>query len=235
MSWEWGKRQQTASDELFRHERHPTPPPPPPQALRGLRRTGKGTFFLFSWLLRLIGSGHARPGAAGLASANALQPELPAWWAAWARAQGSDAVASPPDGALVRGEDGHQQVRRGLCVRPRVAAGRGPCCEGARPSCALPGTLRGDAPPGARAVVLLGGGGRPCPAAPGCGGAGLAACRSPSTADLFLPCRGRRRDGKRRCGCEQSFRDCCLNWAVTFRKTAGSFWLSASSYSGLSL
>lgn len=160
MSWEWGKRQQTASDELFRHERHPTPPPPP-QALRGLRRTGKGTFFLFSWLLRLIGSGHARPGAAGLASANALQPELPAWWAAWARAQGSDAVASPPDGALVRGEDGHQQVRRGLCVRPRVAAGRGPCCEGARPSCALPGTLRGDAPPGARAVVLLGGGGGP--------------------------------------------------------------------------
>lgn len=50
----------------------------------------------------------------------------------------------------------------------------------------------------------------------------------PPTTDLFLLCRGRRRDGKRRCGCEQSFRDCCLNWAVTFRKTAGSFWLSAS-------
>ncbi len=39
----------------------------------------------------------------------------------------------------------------------------------------------------------------------------------------LLSCRGRRLGGKRRCGWEQSFKDFCLNLAVTYKRTAESF------------
>lgn len=179
-----------------------------------------------------MGSGHFCPAAAGLASATAVS---------WVRGErggqhrpgrgGSHAVASPLRRALVRGEGGYRWVLLGLRLPPRVAARRG---EGPVPQrvssrgapSALPQTLRGKAPRGAGAGLARG---------RAVGGLSPPARRGPSATDLFLPCRGRRRDGERRCGCEQSFRDCCLNWAVTFRETAGSFWWSASSYLGRSL
>lgn len=152
-------------------------------------------------------------------------------WAAQARARGVPCrgVAPAPcvgagRGWLPVGRFWPMPAAEGDC-----SVGEGPVPQGVSsrgaPS-ALPQTLRGKAPRGAGAGLARG---------RAVGGLSPPARRGPSATDLFLPCRGRRRDGERRCGCEQSFRDCCLNWAVTFRETAGSFWWSASSYLGRSL
>lgn len=138
---------------------------------------------------------------------------------------GADALLSPPNPRVGLGQGWLTAGTSCPCVGARgwllgKAAGQGALLEGClfelfpalRPS-------SGDCAPRAAS----------CPARGRAGGPPLLLrLPQPATTDLFLLCRGRRRDGKRPCGCEQSFRDCCLNWAVTFRKTAGSFWLSAS-------
>lgn len=128
--------------------------------------------------MRFIGSGSFFPGATGLASANALQPERVAVPRAreeygggqyhQARARGPTQCCHPQTCVLVWGKDGCQQVHLvpvcvlegGCSAGPR---GKGACRKDACLSCSRRSIFPlGTAPPGTRAVALVGGlGGSP--------------------------------------------------------------------------
>lgn len=101
----------------------------PPAALQGSKENRRRDFSVCLVAARFLGGGYFRPGAEGLASANALQPEVLVvpWarelrWAAQGRALGSDAAPSPPARPPARGEGGCRQVHRVAyaCARGRL-------------------------------------------------------------------------------------------------------------------